>query len=594
MSKGLALPEGVELTDLSSNYNVCANEYSRAFKRMRMLDMTDKNKLWESINAAFPVYQILPETNHVSYVKNNILASIYTVGKSAKLLPTAKEDKDIIENLNAALEHIWAQLKVPYYQMLAGERAALLNLGVTQVGWDNNVVAGSGDSFYKGRCKLKNINPLKYMRDPYADSIETAAYAMTWDDYHKSVIKANKNYREAFAKYLIEHNGGGNSGSGLTPEPNSDIVTNGLATKKDYYRVYTQWVRVDEKIHEIHTINNEYVLYIKEDIQPNTIPIAELYCNLPSNEVIGCSEPNKIFANTLAYNLMNSTILTAEYRNQRPPKFINSQSGLNVATFTKHGNEADMTFVVNGDASKAVHYHQFPQPSGAAIGAMGVLAADIQSVTGIDGRYTGRDTGSVLTTGGINSMLDQVTMIDAPKIENYEIYAKRLSELIIGNYIRFSAMERNYLVRDQHNPKVWKTVTIDFPSIDNDTIFEYELAISSELPKNKSIIQEMANKLMQMQMQYQGAGIDVDLITPEEWLMFQDIPMKEYMLERMGVQKVTNWTEVVAQVVNQYAGLVEAGADPKSAILATADTIANQNNPQQVAQGLMDGGMLQG
>lgn len=594
MSKGLALPEGVELADLSSNYNVCANEYSRAFKRMRMLDMTDKNKLWESINAAFPAYQILPETNHVSYVKNNILASIYTVGKSAKLLPTSKEDKDIIENLNAALEHIWAQLKVPYYQMLAGERAALLNLGVTQVGWDNNVVGGSGDSFYKGRCKLKNINPLKYMRDPYADSIETAAYAMTWDDYHKSVIKANKNYREAFAKYLIEHNGGGNSSSGLTPEPNSDIVTNGLATKKDYYRVYTHWVRVDEKIHEIHTINNEYVLYIKEDIQPNTIPIAELYCNLPSNEVIGCSEPNKTFANSLAYNLMNSVILTAEYRNQRPPKFINSQSGLNVATFTKHGNEADMTFVVNGDASKAVHYHQFPQPSSAAIGAMSVLAADIQSVTGIDGRYTGRDTGSVLTTGGINSMLDQVTMIDAPKIENYEIYAKRLSELIIGNYIRFSAMERKYLIRDQHNPKVWKTVTIDFPSIDNDTIFEYELAISSELPKNKSMIQEMANKLMQMQMQYQGAGIDVDLITPEEWLMFQDIPMKEYMLERMGVQKVTNWTEVVAQVVNQYAGLIEAGADPKSAILATADTIANQNNPQQVAQGLMDGGMLQG
>ena len=47
----------------------------------------------------------------------------------------------------------------------------------------------------------------------------------------------------------------------------------------------------------------------------------------------------------------------------------------------------------------------------------------------------------------------------------------------------------------------------------------------------------MANMLMEKQMQYQESGSSVQLITEEEWLMMQDLPMKEYMLERMGIQR---------------------------------------------------------
>ena len=71
------LPDGVEIKDLESNYRIAASEYSRAQQRARRLDLVDKNRLWEAINARFPKYQILPETNHVSYVKNNYLR-LYT------------------------------------------------------------------------------------------------------------------------------------------------------------------------------------------------------------------------------------------------------------------------------------------------------------------------------------------------------------------------------------------------------------------------------------------------------------------------------------------------------------------------------------
>ena len=65
----------------------------------------------------------------------------------------------------------------------------------------------------------------------------------------------------------------------------------------------------------------------------------------------------------------------------------------------------------------------------------------------------------------------------------------------------------------------------------------------------------------------------------EEWLMMQDLPMREYMQERMGVQRTQNWVTMVSQAVTQYAGLVDQGVDPEEAIAATADTMARQAQP---------------
>ena len=569
------LPEHVTVDKLKEYFSLARTEYAAAHRRAQKLDATDRGKLWEAVRAEFPKYQILPDTNFISYVKQNILASIYTVGKSARLIPTSDKDKEIVEQLNIALDNIWSTLNVAKYQMEAGERAALLNYGVTQVGWDNNIITGTGDTFRKGEIVLKNINPLKFMRDPFATCLDTASWCVTWDSYHKSVILDNDNYKEEFKKYLNEYRAVDSTGQ--MPENSTDHVSRSSSNKKDYYTIYTYWVNDNGKIHEIHLVNNEYVLLCKQDIKPSAFPFAELYCNLPAGDLFGTSECAKIFSNNLAYNIMSSIILTSEYKNQRPPRFVNGNSGINVATFVKHGNDADRTFIVQGDASKAVHYHQFPQPTQQAIQSMGFLSSDVKTITGVDDRYTGRDTGSVLTTGGIESMLDQVTMIDAPKVENYETYCKRLTQLIISNCIQYS-FKRSYFTQDQRTLK-WKTVEVDFPKIDNDTIFSYELVISSELPKNKTRIESVANHLMEMQMQYQGQGIDVDIITPEEWLMMQDLPMREYMQERMGIQRTQNWVSMVSQAVTQYAGLVENGVDPEEAISATADTMARQAQP---------------
>lgn len=562
------LPEGVTLEQLQANWTEADSAYAPLFRRMRIIDATDRGKLWKAINAKFPNYQVLPDTNHVTYIKSNLLSSLYSIGRSAHLSPTSENDVETVKHTNITLDHIWDTQLVSFYQMQAGERAALLNIGLTQVGWDNSMLRGTEETFSKGNISLKNIDPMKFMRDPYAEDLATSAYCMTWDVFHKNVILRNNKYSAGFKEFLATETTGG----AVTADTVSKMTDQQNKPSKDYYKIVTHWVLHDGKIHEIHTVDSKHVIFVKENIKPSMFPFAELFCNLPSGDVIGTSEPSKIFANTVAYNLMNSIILTAEVKNQKPPRFVNVNSQINLRDFIKHGADSDYTFAVQGDATKAVHYHQFPQVSPIVQSIMASLNLDIQQVTGVDGKYTGKDTGSILTTGGIEQMLDQATLIDQPKIVNYERYTVQLTRLILGN-LREHGHERSYFVK---NPKTrqHETITINFDAIKDDTVFDYVVNISAHLPKNKQRIQQMANVIMEKQMQYNQEGQQgVSLITPEEWLMMQDLPYMELMLERMGLERSKDYVDKVAKVVYQYANLLDQGLSPEDALMATADAM---------------------
>jgi len=567
MASKITLPKGLTIEQLQANWREADTVYQPIFKRAQVLDATDRGKLWKAINAKFPTFQVLPDTNDVSYVKNNLLASLYSVGRSAHINPSSENDREIVQAINNVLDHIWETSRISYYQMQAGERAALLNYGITQVGWDAKRTGKIADSFYKGIFTIKNIDPMKFMRDPYVDKLEDAAYCMTWDRFHKNAILRDPNYHDAFKTYL--------DSPGAKVQPSQDTVQKLTDQQnpptKDYFKVIIHWVLLEGKYHEIHTVDNDAVIFVKEDILPRRFPFAELYCNLPAGDVIGTSEPSRIFASSVARNLMNSVMLTAEVKNQKPPRFVNTDSQINLRDFIQHGADSDYTFQVRGDASKAVHYHQFPQVSPMIQSIMAGLDNDMQRVTGITGKYTGKDTGSILTTGGMESMLNQATMIDQPKIINYEEYTTQLTALILG-YLKEFGMKRSYFIKNPQT-KQYETVTIDFDLLQDETIAQYGINISAYLPKNKQRIAQMANVLMEKQMQYGGNGQQVSLITPEEWLMMQDIPMQEYMMERMGLERSKDYVDKVSKVLFQYTELLDTGLPPEDALMATAEAM---------------------
>ena len=567
--------ENCLLKELKRDFNIMVSYYSRIQRKMRMLDSTDKGDLWRALGAKFPPYQLLPDTNFVSYVKDNILASLYTVAKSAQVVPTGEKDTEACTFLNIALEHEWDKNRIAMYQFKAGERAALQNLGLTRVYWDTS----------KDNLGFSNIDPMRFMRDPFADNLDEAGHCVTWNSYHKSFFEKNPLYKDKY-KELMKTGKISN-----TAEMPPDYADKNRATDGDKHSILYIWNirREDGKVDEVHTINNEGILLWKEDIKPSMFPYAELYCNLPGSGLVGVSPAAKIFANNLVYNLMDSIAYTSEYKNQRPPKFISSQSNLNLAAFAKHGNEADRTFVVNGDAQRAVHYHQYPQVSAQLPNMQARLGENIQQVSGVDGRYTGRDTGSIITTGGTEEMLNRVTLIDTPKVMNYEHYTARLTELVLRVMLEF-APKRSYMVKDEEKSTPEKTfykeVEIDFPSFPTDTVFEYAIQISSELPKNKQRVQAWANNMMEKQMQYQNQGLQIDVITPQEWIRYQDVPYQEQMIERMGLQSQLNSYIEAETAVTEYAAMIEQGIMPEDAMVMAGQGLDNlkQGKPTPVQE----------
>ena len=86
--------------------------------------------------------------------------------------------------------------------------------------------------------------------------------------------------------------------------------------------------------------------------------------------------------------------------------------------------------------------------------------------------------------------------------------------------------------------------------------------------------------LLEKQAQYKP---DPEIITVEEWLLMQDIPFKDMIFKRMGIQRNTRITEQVAQTLEMFATLVENGMEPDTAVEAVANQL--QAEQQQTTLG---------
>jgi hypothetical protein len=114
------------------------------------------------------------------------------------------------------------------------------------------------------------------------------------------------------------------------------------------------------------------------------------------------------------------------------------------------------------------------------------------------------------------------------------------------------------------------------------------------LPRNKARLASIANMLLEKQAQYKP---DPEIITVEEWLLMQDIPFRDMIFKRMGIQRNTSITEQVAKTLEMFATLVDNGTDPDTAVEQVANqlqadqqptTLGNTASPQDIA-GLVGG-----
>ena len=84
---------------------------------------------------------------------------------------------------------------------------------------------------------------------------------------------------------------------------------------------------------------------------------------------------------------------------------------------------------------------------------------------------------------------------------------------------------------------------------------------------------------MQFQMQYQQGGQQVQLMTPEEWLFFQDFPQKDMILDRMKLERIRNDKEEIAAELTSFASMTEQNMRPEAAVEQLAAERAERRKP---------------
>lgn len=570
------LPGALKIADLRELFEIAEGLYAKPRKRLSFLSKVDSGQIWSAINAKFPKYQIKPDTNHVNMTKENILASIYSNPKSAFLVPKRQEDLDVVAEINQAIQNIWSLVEAPYYTLLAGERASLGNIGITKVGWNSSIRKGTLGAQYKGDAALKNISPMKFMRDPFADRLENGTWACDWDDFPNSQLKRNKKYKAAYKKYNTGKNQSAISDSVVHDSTVSEFEGS-KDTRAKYTRVVIWYYKCDGKMYELHLFNNEFVGYVKE-LDIDQFPYAILYCNIPSNDLIGISEPAKIVASSVASNVMLSIGATHVYKQHRPARFLNTTSGINVRSFATNGNDADKLWLTNSKAEDAVHYER-PADLDPFIRVIpDQIDARIQKTSGISDAYKGQDTGSILTTGGVQDLMARATMIDAVKIRNYETYIKRLTELIISNIIKHAGKETRRFVKMDSITNQPSFVEVNFSGIKSAIKFGYDINVSADLPVNKARLSALADELLEKQGQYQ---MSPSFLTNEEYIMLKDIPtnVKTLMLERISIERNADVGKDVMQALTVFSQLIEQGLDPNMALEQTIQSLQQSKDP---------------
>jgi hypothetical protein len=580
---------GYEVGEVDQLLKLFKTQRSRKERVWRMLDAYDSGEFWDTIKNRLPKHQIIPDTNHVFYVKDNIVNSTYAAPYIADVLPNDPGDQEESRVINKFLEYEYNRHNLGEKQLKIGTRAALLNCGFLQLGWNSDTSFKVGDQTNKGEIEVTPRDPMAVLLDPNYDNFQDGrALFILSEDSYESIVARYPDAREEVDE-MVRRN----------KEDDIAVVNpvNQLDIGKGYFNkdvhptaegmlpVYIAFRRVPkdnggERIDQIIYTTNYIVLQAKKDIKPSYFPVVGLYSTPPEKDGYGIGVVQRILKNAMTLNILDSISVTHVYASQRTPTVLDTRTGLNPARVAQEINNPDRVFAISdGDVSRALQKLEYPPLPANLEYIKSSLEQAIEKITGVDQKYIGRDTASVTTTGGMERLQSRVSMTDNTRINLIEKYAKELTRMMMDFYIHFGGT-RYFATNPEYMEEQKEALEIDFNKYKgryNGTHqFSYHIEASPLLPKNRARLAEAANLIMQVQMQYQG---QVELLTPEEWLFYQDFPQKDMILDRMKLDRLKDDYEEISSEIASFGAMTEEGMRPEAAVDQLAQERKTKREP---------------
>lgn len=516
-------------------------------KTWRLLDLFDRGQQWE--NASLPPWVPKPVTNFIRYFRTLKRANLASAIPYAHFYSEHPADIETVRNLQKAYEHVWHVEKVDRTVRRCIDRALLQGTSIAYVYNDDTYVGGKyygeedpDNHLYVGKICVKRVPVGNFFPDPNAYALDECKYIEITEVLPLKEVKNTPAYRKYAGKKLEDITSADldfdTDASGDFYERKNTKLNTSLTNVKgdELVTVHTHWERYKNKEGawqvdvSYYLRNSDFFLLRIEDVKPSEYPFAILYDEEEENDFWGRSTCQDVIDNMKIVNRIAQTSAIIATLHQNPQKVVWKESGINAQEMAKTGNLAGKTWSSNVPANQAVQHIQPPEISRSLLEVEDRLKNDMKEIVGVTEAYTGNSVGSLTTSTGVTSLIERASVRDKDKMIQIDDFVERISYLIVLNVMYGWDRVRPIMTIEKNGESRYDI----YEPLDPITMDNLEIRVRSNVYARAPITQEskrqQADKLMQMQGQFQ---FNPPLITPEEWLQFQDFDMQDEIMKRM-------------------------------------------------------------
>jgi hypothetical protein len=586
------------VSSMITRFNKAETAYESKRKVWNMLDKFDRGEQW--VDQVLPPWVPTPVTNYIRYVRTLKRANLASAIPEAHYTATDEKYKADMDMLQKAYKYVWQTEKVQRTIRRCIDRTIIQGTSVAVVYSDESYVGGNyhgkgnpNNSLFRGRICVRRYPIGNFFPDPDGYRIDDCKYVELTENLTLKEIKANKKFKEHAGKALsdlnidmLESTDSANGqifdrengpGRGTQSVLGDEMVTVHIHWEQYFNEKGARQVDVTYYIPQV-----QLILYRAEDVKPSTYPFALLYDEEEENDIFGTSTAMDIFNNQKIINRTSQTASVMGVLNQNSQKVVSKQSGINAQEMARTGTMPGKVWVTNDRPSESVHILKPDDIPKGLFELEDRLKNDIKDMVGINEAYTGQSVGSLTTSTGVNALIERATIRDKDKMIQIDEFVERISDLIIMNIMYKWKEKRPITTFNRNNTAVFQT----YEPLNDDAIKNMQWICKSDIyavaPTTQAIRKQQADDLMQKQGQF---NYDPPIITPEEWLRFQDFDMKDEIIARMKMDRERMEKEKAlksAQIIVQTAEVIRQNI-AKGMPVQQAQQIA-----QEAAQKLLD------
>lgn len=487
------------------------------------LDAFDRGEQWD-LTGSVPKWVPKPVTNFIHLIKTYKRASLAIENPVAQIRAQSPSDVEMASEMQRIVDWTWKKVKARMTIRECIETTKLLGTSIAMIYWDENTgVRGGTGGLYEGEIRLQQVDPASFYPDPNAFTLDDCEFVHVVERKPIAWLKKHPLFSEGMSKVEERE---------VSPEEKGEIYHRDNTEKKgliDFHQHFEKIPLEDGGFkYSVTYLAGETEIHHISELEPDCYPFVVYYDFKQRQDFWGISTCQLILDNQKLINKIESIIAIIATLLQNPQKIVHKASGINPNEVAQYGGAPGKVWVSNIDPKLAMAWQDLPQIPQALFNALETAKQNIREITGLTEAYTGQSVGSLQTSGGVNALIDRSTMRDRDQMYDLEVFIEDLTVKMIKFITTYYEDERFLRITDD---KTGKDQFISFLGTNYaDIDFEISVDVSGKAPINRMKQKEEAEKLLNIQGQYQ---FDPPVITPQEYIRESDFDNKNERLARM-------------------------------------------------------------